>query len=129
MKEHGLLLFLAPELQLAHAALQVQKRLGRSYAGLLAITEGYHSLGVLSDDDYKMLVEKYSKGLEKTKPVQTVRRDAAADAMSRKFSMVLDQWQSHPQAKWRNYWISEAEQWKDRCPNAKLVLDLRSASP
>ena len=46
------------------------------------------------------------------------------EKMTKKFSMVLDQWSLHIDKKWRNHWIREAEAWKDKVPNAELVLAL-----
>jgi len=40
------------------------------------------------------------------------------------FSEVIEQWTIHPSLKWRNNWAKEAEKWKDRVPNAKLILAL-----
>jgi hypothetical protein len=66
----------------------------------------------------------------KTETVETVETvemepvDNAAVAMDKKFGMVLDQWNLERvnKAKWRNYWLFEAEKWKERCPNAELIL-------
>jgi hypothetical protein len=126
-REHGLMLYLCPELQIAHVKLQADKELGRSYAGLLAFTEGLHTLGYLEKADYERLREKYSQGLEKEQPLtfEQLQKQKEIDKMAKKFSMVLDQWHMHPDSKWRDYWLREAEAWKDKVPNAKLVLALQ----
>ena len=128
-KEHGLILYLCPELQIAHATLQARDKLGRSYSGLKALTEGYYRLGVLSKEDYERLMRKYSEGLVKEeKPLSTeeLQTKNEAEKMAKTFSMVLEQWNLERDNKqnWRKRWIREAEAWKGKVPNAKLVLAL-----
>ena len=40
------------------------------------------------------------------------------------FRMVAEQWDLHPNREWREKWKKNAAKWKDRVPEAKLVLDL-----
>ncbi len=126
-REHGLMLYLGPELYLGFIKLQADKELGRSYAGLLAFVEGMHSLGYLKDADYETLKTKYSQGLTKDQPltIKQLQTKSEQDKMTQAFKMVLDQWSLHTDPKWRNRWIREAEVWKDKVPQAKLVLDLQ----
>ena len=125
-REHGLMLYLCPELQIAHVKLQAAKELGRSYAGLYAFTEGLYKLGFLEKPDYEMLCKKYSQGLSKEQPLtmEQLQTKNEQEKMTKKFSMVLDQWSLHIDKKWRDHWIREAEAWKDKVPNAELVLAL-----
>jgi hypothetical protein len=128
-KEHGLMLYLCPELQIANATLQARDKLGRSYSGLKALTEGYYRLGVLCKEDYERLTRKYSKGLvkeEKPLSLEQLQTKSEIEQMSKKFSMVLEQWNLERDNKqnWREGWIREAETWKDKVPNAELVLAL-----
>jgi len=125
-KEHGLMLFLGPELYVSFIKFQADKELGRSYAGLLAFTEGLHKLGYLEQGDYEVLKKRYSQGLTKEQPLtmEQLQTKSEVENMAKKFSMVLDQWNLHKDKKWRDRWIREAEVWKDKVPNAKLILAL-----
>ena len=125
-KEHGLMLYLSPELSIALVKLRAEKELGRSYAGLLALVEGMNHLGFLSSEDYEKLKRRYSQGLVKEQPLtlEQLQKKQKQEKMSKTLSMVLDQWSLHPDPKWRSYWIAIAEQWKDKVANAKLVLAL-----
>jgi hypothetical protein len=127
-REHGLMLYLCPELQIAHVKLQASKELGRSYAGLYAFTEGLFRLGFLDKADYEKLHEKYSQGLAKEEPLSMAQLQTKSEVekMAKTFSMVLDQWSLHSDEKWRDRWLREAEAWKDKVPNAKLVLALKN---
>jgi hypothetical protein len=127
-KEHGLPLYLSPPLYLGLIKLQADKGLGKSYAGLLAFVEGLHKLGYLSDSDYEVHVKRYSRGLAEQEnqplPLERLNAKKELEKKAKIFSMVLDQWAEHPDIKWRQKWIAEAEKWKNKIPTAKLVLDL-----
>jgi hypothetical protein len=130
-KEHGLLLFLAPELQLALAQLQVNQQLSRARAGLLALTEGFYKCGCIKKEAYEALKNRYSEKItcsivaEHAKPrtVQEVQEQTRLRKLEVEFSRVISQWSSMS-TKNRNSWLKEAEEYKDRVPNAKLVLAL-----
>jgi hypothetical protein len=130
-KEHGLMLYLSPPLYLGFIKLQADKGLGRSYAGLLAFTEGIHALGYISDEDYEIHKRRYSRGLneqeEKPFTLEQIRTKTEREKMQKTFSMVLDQWADHPAKTWRSGWIKKAKEWKDKIPNAELVLALANA--
>jgi hypothetical protein len=84
---------------------------------------------VLSKEDYERLMRKYSEGLVKEeKPLSTeeLQTKNEAEKMAKTFSMVLEQWNLERDNKqnWRKRWIREAEAWKGKVPNAKLVLAL-----
>ena len=74
-----MILFLDAEFCHALAKLQADKCLGRSYAGLMAFTEGLFSLGYLSKESYEAHVERYSEPLyseaSKPKPKEQPRCD------------------------------------------------------
>ena len=125
-REHGLMLFLGPELLIGLTKLRADKELGRSYGGLLTFTEGLHVLGYLKDSDYEILIKKYNTGLIKPKElsIQELKTVSKQEKMAKKFSMVLDQWSTHPNEKWRNRWIAEAKTWKNKIQNAQLILEL-----
>lgn len=40
------------------------------------------------------------------------------------FSMVAEQWDLHRKREWREKWKREAEKWKDKVPETKVILDL-----
>jgi hypothetical protein len=37
--------------------------------------------------------------------------------------MLASQWELHPNPEWRQHWISEAEKWQDKIPEAKAFLN------
>ena len=53
-----------------------------------------------------------------------LKEQTEKDKMSLAFRMVAEQWSEHPDPKWRSQWIATAKQWKEKVPNAKLVLAL-----
>ena len=53
--------------------------------------------------------------------------NAEIQKMQQRFSLVLTQWSLHPDSAWRSSWIQKAEQYKDKIPNAKLILDLKES--
>ena len=57
-------------------------------------------------------------------PLEVLRENSELDRWTKTFSMVLDQWAEHTDPEWRKSWFVRAEEWKDRVPNAKLVLAL-----
>jgi hypothetical protein len=130
-KEHGLLLFLPPELQLAHAKMQVDKKLGRSYAGLLALTEGFYKSGCLDKEQYDALKERYSHPMlcsvvtQRTRPrtVEQVQEQNKLRKLEVDFSNVINNWTTMS-TKSRMFWMTKAQEFKDRVSNAKLVLAL-----
>ena len=132
-KEHGLLLFLPPELQLGIIKLQASKEMGRSFAGLLTITEGLYNMKFISEETYQIYKKRYSHKLvdEAQTKLQSsdefVQARREIDNMTKTFSMVLDQWALHPQPEWRSKWVEKARQYEKRIPQAKLILDLNNS--
>lgn len=129
-KEHGLILYLSPELQICQIKLQADKGLGRSYAGLLAYIEGMHTFGYLQGEAYENLKRRYSRGLLEEEPKPLTLADINAkkelDKWAKNFSMVLEQWKDHLDPAWRQGWIRKAERWKDKVENANYVLALKN---
>lgn len=128
-REHGVMLFLSPELYLGFIKLQADKGLGRSYAGLLPFVEGLYSMGYISKEVYEESVKRYSKPLvsEKSKPltIKQMKEQKRAEQLNKTLGMIVDQWALHPSKEWRRRWIRTAEEHSE-LPNAKLVLALRS---
>ena len=129
-REHGVMLFLSPELYLGFVKLQADKGLGRSYAGLLPFIEGLYSMGYISKEVYEEHVKRYSKQLvsEKPKPLPTqeqLKEEEKAEQLNKTFGMVAEQWEQHPSEEWRQTWLKRAQE-HSGLSNAKLVLALRS---
>jgi len=123
-REHGVMLYLDRELYTAFIRLQADKNLGRSYAGLLPLTEGLYRLGYITKAVYEEHLKKYSEGLDK-KPAtqQQLEEQRALKEKEKLFSVVIEQWHEHPSNEWRQKWIRIAER-SSTVPNAKLILDL-----
>lgn len=125
-KEHGVLLYLPPELYSAFIRLQADKGLGRSYAGLLALTEGLHCLGYLSEDEHAIYVKRYSRKLTEQKTALTLQQTKEKEArikLEKQFSDIIKQWSTMKQSS-RDYYMKKALDNKEIIPNAKLVIAL-----
>lgn len=128
-KEHGLLLFLPPELILALAKVEVQKEIGRTYAGLYALAVGLHQLGAIDDETFAFFEKRYSEKLvpeQPQKPLTPVEllEKQKLQSKDRLFLSVLDQWDIHD-SKWRLKAFAEAEKFQDTLESARRVLALR----
>lgn len=128
-REHGVMLFLSPELYLGFIKLQADKGLGRSYAGLLPFVEGLYQMGYIRKKAYEEHVRRYSKPLvsEKLKPLtkQQLREQRQTERLNKTLGMVAEQWKQHPSEQWREKWLKKAGEHSE-LSNAKLVLDLAS---
>jgi hypothetical protein len=130
-KEHGILLYLSPALYIGFTRLQADKGLGRSYAGLLAFTEGLHSIGYLNEDDYLTHIKRYSQKLTEQKQESTLQQSKEKEArikLEQQFSDVIKQWATMKESS-RKYYVKKALENKDKIPNAKLVLALARKGP
>jgi len=67
-KEHGVVIYLSPELYTGFIKLQADKGLGRSYAGLLPFVEGLYHMGYISKEVYEVHAKRYSQPLVSTEP-------------------------------------------------------------
>lgn len=127
-KEHGLLLYLSPELQLGVCKLQVERKLGRSYAGLSALVEGLFRFGCIDEETHKILAEKYSRSVIPEAEPRKPRTMAEAQALhklqelEKYFSMALGQWQTISE-KSKSCCLKKARE-NSTIPNAKLILAL-----
>lgn len=132
-KEHGLLLFLPPELILALAKVQIQKEIGRSYAGLYALTVGFHQLGAISKEQFEVLEKRYSEPLVQEPSQKPLSPAELLDkqklqAKDRYFLTVLDQWAIHRDSGWRLKAYAEAEKFQNKLDSARKILALRHKS-
>ena len=134
-KDYGLLLYMRSELVQAHAQLMANRQLTRSNAGLLALTEGLHELGCLDKDAYEACKELYSHKMvfslvaerHRPKTVDGVQEQTRLKKMEVDFSQVISQWSSMP-TKARLFWGNKAKDFKDKVPNAAIVLELASTA-
>jgi hypothetical protein len=131
-QEHYLPLLLNAKMRLALIRLQADKELGQSYAGLYALNEGLHTLKFLSDEDYQAFKKRYSVKLaegQQEKHITKIDPQAQKEieTMTRYFSMVCDQWHIHPNSEWRSKQLKKAQEYANRIPNAKLVLELEKS--
>ena len=123
-KEHGLMLYMDAEVQVALVQLRADKHLGRSYAGLLALTEGHHRLGYLNEEQYKAHRTRYSQPID-AKPKQftleETKKAQERKLLERQFAQVINQWEIHKDKAWRDHWTRKAHEFGDLI-NAKKLL-------
>lgn len=123
-REHGVLNYLSKDLYVGFIKLQADKGLGRSYAGLLLLTEGLYRLGYISKAVYDEHVKKYSQPLGNAKPVLSLEQEKSKQFLEQKerqFRGQLEQWEDHPDLNWRVKVVAEAEKYPDiEC--AKLLV-------
>jgi hypothetical protein len=123
----GYRLYLDRKLYLACVRLQADKKLSKSKAGLLALTEGLHSLGYLSDGDHEVYKAKYSISLDfkPLTPTQIKEQETKANRdrqLNRHYKQVLEQWNTLSE-KAKSSHLKRAEENK-HLKYAKRVLEL-----
>lgn len=123
-REHGLPLYLSPQLYLALVKLQADRELGKSYAGLLALVEGLHALGYLSDIDYQAHVKRYSRGLteqtEKPLTKEELERQAKIQRIEKTLTEAHQVWGTlKPEA--QAYHLKTAQEYPE-LPIAQLII-------
>lgn len=114
--------------------LQVDKGLGKSFAGMLACVEGLHVMGYSDEAEYELYRNKYSLPLAESPKNKAKRalspehyrkqqtREAERKALNKYFGEVFAQWFTlKPES--REYHLKEALKHKT-LKNAKLLLDL-----
>lgn len=105
--------------------LRADKKLGRSFAGLLCFVEGLHVMGFLGDRDYENYRKRYSTPLDKD-PEQVALMEVT-EANRRKdlnntFRNIIEAYSLHKhQPKWVAYWREKAMKAPD-LPNAVRLL-------
>jgi hypothetical protein len=124
---HGLQLFLAPELRSALIQFMAKNDLGQEYAALLLLVKALYQERLIEKEVYEIYVSRYSRKLVVEQPQKLtaaeLQEKQKVDEKTRYFSMVLDQWPIHG-PDWHQKKLTEANEWKDQIPAAKLVLDL-----
>jgi hypothetical protein len=126
-KEHITKLCLPPELYMAVVKFQVEKGISKSAAGLLLLIKATYQEKLIEQDVYEKYVYRYSRKLIPEKqPMQLsseqLKEKQKLDEKARTFAMLPSQWDLHPSQEWRQRWISEAEKWQDKIPEAKVFL-------
>ena len=127
-KEHGLLLFLSPELSLGLIKYQAKTELGRSYAGLSLINEALFRNNCITEEVYDLFRKKYSVPLvpaaaPKILTTREQQEKARVAELEKQFSGALVQWKTLSlNAKAKH--IINARKYVGIVSNAKLILDL-----
>lgn len=119
-------LYLNKKLEIAFTQLRADKRLGKSYAGLLCFVTGLHELGYLSEKQFVKYRKRYMVPLDKDP--QQIMLEEVDEAQKRKqlnhdFGQVIKQWSLHSDPTWRARWLAKAKQHGD-IPNAVKLLAL-----
>jgi len=128
-KPHIVKLCLAPELRSALIKYMAKHDLDKQYAILHLLTKALFTEQLIPREVYEVYSYRYSRKLVKDESLERVmtqeqlKEKQLIEQKTRQFSMVLDQWHLHGE-EWRKKWIIEADKWKDKVTNAKLVLDL-----
>jgi len=115
MKAHGLLLYLPSSLYLALVRLQAEKGLGRSFAGLLALTEGLYRLGYLEEEEYIRLCERYSTPLENVVVAYTIEEQLPP------FKEALEEWDRRDK-EWKLKWVRTAVKYP-KVDEARIIIE------
>jgi len=128
-QDHIFKLCLPPELYLGVIKFQAEKEIGRPFAGLLLLTKAAYQEHLISQDVYETLTYRYSRKLVTEDSIQSkkslgqLQEDQKIKNKNQQFGNVLSQWHLHPDQKWRQAWLEQAEEWKTRCPNARILLE------
>jgi hypothetical protein len=126
-QEHIMKICLPPELYLAVIKFQVEKEIGKSYAGLLLLTKAVYQEQLITRDDYEKFQYRYSRRLvAEEKPqkltIEQQKEKQKMDEKARTFSSLISQWELHSSVEWRQRWISEGKKWENQIPEAKAFL-------
>lgn len=126
-REHGVMLYLSPELYVGFVKLQADKGLGRSYAALLCFIEGLHKFGYVTKEVHERHKEKYSLPLvqQKSKPLtkEEFEKQQKLEEWEKRFSRAIQQWNTMNK-KAREYYIEKAKKLCTNISNAELILAL-----
>jgi len=121
------MLFLDNELYLGFIKLQNDKKLGRSFAGLLSFVEGLHKMGYIEKDTYERHKIRYSKPLvidkKRTLTKEELEKNLEIEQLDKRLENVITQWNLHPSLDWRNQWTDIARK-NPNLTNSKKILAL-----
>jgi hypothetical protein len=127
-QEHIMKLCLPPDLYFAVMKYQLQKELGKPYAGLQLLTKAAYQEQLITKEVYEKLMYRYSRKLIPEEQPQKLtteqqKEKQKLDEKARSFSGALSQWNDpHPNREWRQWWINEAKKYQDTMPEAKEFL-------
>lgn len=126
-QEHVMKICLPPELYLAVTKFQVQKEISKSCAGLLLITKAAYQEQLITKEVYEKYMYRYSRKLVPEEQPQKLtteqqKNKQKLDEKARSFGAAYNQWTTHLEPKWRQWWINEAKKWQDTMPEAKAFL-------
>jgi len=126
-REHSLMLYLSKELYIAHIKVQADKRLGRSFAGLLPYVTGLYYMGYITKPVFLKYQQRYSVPLDK-EPQQTLleqhKQTRERQELENMFKMVIAQVELHKgKLGWCKKWIMKAQEHGD-IPEARELLIL-----
>ena len=125
------------ELEMALVDLQSKLHVGKAPAVLYFVVEGAFKLGYLSQEDYDLLIKRYSRKLvdiarekrarkeNRNVPVLTLEKQKEKQLLEQKdrqFKGMLDQWQTHPSKEWRRRAVVDAQKYSDRLESARALL-------
>jgi len=105
-QEHIMKIFLAPELYLAMTKYQVQKEIGKTYAGLLLLTKALYQENLITKEIYEKFVYSYSRKLVPEEQPQKLTTEQQKikqklDEKARSFGATYSQWNTHYDPEWR----------------------------
>lgn len=111
----------------ATSKFQVEKEIGKPYAGLLLLTKALYEEKLITKEVYEKYLYRYSRKLvpeEQTQKltIEQQKNKQKIDEKARSFDAAYNQWNLHPDPKWRQWWIKEAKKWQDQIPEAKTFL-------
>jgi hypothetical protein len=133
--DHTTINYWPPELRSALIRFCSKYDLDKTYAVFNLATKQLYNDGFLSKEVYDFYIQKYSKTVSSMSNIEQEKHNSLTidglkqhqklDEMTRYFQSILaDQWTLHQSPDWRKKTLLVAGQWKDRIPQAKLVLDL-----
>ena len=115
---------LPPELYLAIAKFQVQKEIGKSYAGFLLITKAVYQEQLITKETYEKYLYRYSRKLVPEEQQQKLTAEQQKDKQK-----MDEKARSFPRptangtcirTEWRQWWINEAKKWQDNSRGKKV---------
>jgi hypothetical protein len=116
-----------PAVQQALIDYASKNRISTLYAGQSCLCKSLRSEGLLKEDDYQRLMQKYTKPLCKEEPPEPKtpeeqKQQQVLDEKDRYFGGVLSQWDLDHKPSWKIEKLKEAEAWQTKCENAKLLV-------
>jgi len=135
-KDNTVPLYLAAELRLALARIQIKMSLDRTYSALQAFILGCYNLEVISKEEYEFFKKKYGtpptpmiKSTQKLSSPEELLEKQKLETKDKQFKGILEAWDQHKDdQRWRDFVLKEAEKWKDKLESARLMLARRESA-